>query len=271
MPVGVPQVAYSVNDDEGGEWIDLYTRMFVEGLLFYSNELDDVLANELIGCMIFLDSQRQSTSSVRHPELKSRTTPWEQQYNCTMEEWEEFSNYIKTKDWSPTEEPDLYQAYRAINSVNPNLPTQSDDTEIELFINSNGGSVTAGLGLFDVMRFLKTRVTTLCIGQACSIASLVLAGGSFGCRLSLRHAIIMMHQPRGQNKGQATEVLEESLEVLRIRRQIATLYRFRTGLPLEQIAADMDRDFIMNPYQARSYNLIDGVARPNKGEFKPYN
>ena len=142
-----------------------------------------------------------------------------------------------------------------LNTEDPSLP-------FFMYINSLGGSVTCGIGVFDIMRYLHSGITTICMGTASSMASFVLTGGTYGRRLSLPHGRIMIHQPEGGSDGQASEILSESTEVSRIRRQIGLLYEIRTQQTVEQIAQDMDRDQFMSADEAKSYGLIDFVARP---------
>ena len=130
-----------------------------------------------------------------------------------------------------------------------------------MYINSLGGSVTCGIGVYDIMRYLESGITTICMGTASSMASFVLAGGTYGRRLSLPHGRIMIHQPEGGSDGQASEILSESSEVNRIRQQIGLIYANRTQQSIERIARDMDRDQFMSADEAKSYGLIDFVAR----------
>lgn len=130
-----------------------------------------------------------------------------------------------------------------------------------MYINSLGGSVTCGIGVYDIMRYLQSGITTICMGTASSMASFVLAGGTYGRRLSLPNGRIMIHQPEGGSDGQASEILSESSEVNRIRKQIGLIYATRTQQSIERIARDMDRDQFMSADEAKSYGLIDFVAR----------
>lgn len=130
-----------------------------------------------------------------------------------------------------------------------------------MYINSLGGSVTCGIGVYDIMRYLESGITTICMGTASSMASFVLAGGTYGRRLSLPNGRIMIHQPEGGSDGQASEILSESSEVTRIRQQIGLIYATRTQQSIERIARDMDRDQFMSADEAKSYGLIDFVAR----------
>lgn len=130
-----------------------------------------------------------------------------------------------------------------------------------MYINSLGGSVTCGIGVYDIMRYLESGITTICMGTASSMASFVLAGGTYGRRLSLPHGRIMIHQPEGGSDGQASEILSESTEVNRIRKQIGLIYATRTQQSIERIACDLDRDQFMSAEEARAYGLIDYIAK----------
>ena len=129
-----------------------------------------------------------------------------------------------------------------------------------MYINSPGGSVTCGIGVFDIINFVESDVTTICAGSAASMASFVLAGGTRGKRIAFPHCRIMIHQPEGGSQGQASEVLLESEEVIRIRRQVGLLYADRTGQSIDKISRDMDRDQFMSAREAKDYGLVDHVA-----------
>lgn len=141
------------------------------------------------------------------------------------------------------------------------LYLDSDDQSkpIYLYINSPGGSVTAGMAIYDTMRHIKSEVVTICVGLAASMGSFLLAGGTKGKRLALPHSRIMIHQPSGGTRGQATDIEIEAREILRIRHQLNQIYAENTGQPLEKIERDMDRDFFMSAAEARDYGLIDRV------------
>lgn len=132
--------------------------------------------------------------------------------------------------------------------------------DIYIFINSLGGSVTCGIAVYDVMNFVEADVSTICVGTAASMASFVLAGGQRGKRVALPHARIMIHQPEGGGQGQASEVLSESEEVMRLRRQVGRIYAERTNQSLNRISRDMDRDQFMSAREAKDYGLVDQVA-----------
>lgn len=138
-----------------------------------------------------------------------------------------------------------------------------------LYINSPGGSVTCGIGIYDIMRYLNSGITTICMGTAASMASFILTGGTYNRRIALPNSRIMIHQPEGGSDGQATEILSESSEVARIRRQVGLIYANRTQQSIERIAQDLDRDQFMSAYEAKEYGLIDFVARSQKEEYAP--
>nr|AOC61579.1 proteolytic subunit 2 of clp protease [Gloeotilopsis planctonica] len=193
MPIGVPKVPYRLAGDESPQWVDLYNRLYRERVLFLCQDLDDELANQLIGIMLYLNAEDKSKG-------------------------------------------------------------------IYIYINSPGGSVTCGVGVYDAMNYMKSDVTTICVGTAASMASCVLAGGRKGKRLALPHSRIMIHQPEGGSQGQASVVLSESKEVLRIRDEVAQIYAERTGQTLERISRDMNRDQFMSAREAKEYGLVDQIA-----------
>ena len=135
---------------------------------------------------------------------------------------------------------------------------------IAISINSPGGSVTCGIAVYDAMNYVQSSVTTICVGTAASMASFILAGGDTGKRIALPYSRIMIHQPEGGSQGQASEVLSESEEVMRIRRQVGQIYAQRTGQPLSRISRDMDRDQFMSSEEAKVYGLVDQVAVDTK-------
>jgi ATP-dependent Clp protease protease subunit len=139
------------------------------------------------------------------------------------------------------------------------LESENPDKDIQFYINSPGGAVTAGLAIYDTMQFVKPDVSTMCIGQACSMGSLLLAGGAKGKRYSLPNSRVMIHQPSGGAQGQATDIEIEAREILYIRKRLNQIYVDHTGQPLERIEADLERDRFMNPVEAKAYGLIDEV------------
>ena len=192
MPIGVPKVHFRLPGEPDAQWVDLYNRMFRERILFLCQDLGDELANQLIGVMLYLNSEENGQ--------------------------------------------DLY-----------------------IYINSPGGSVTCGIGVYDIVNYVTADVTTIAVGTAASMASFVLAGGTYGRRIAFPHSRIMIHQPEGGSQGQASEVILESEEVIRIRKQVGQIYSNRTGQSLNQISKDMDRDQFMSAREAKEYGLVDHV------------
>ena len=201
MPIGVPKVPFRLPGEPSAQWVDLYNRLYRERVLFLCQELDDELANQLIGIMLYLNSEDKNKG--------------------------------------------LY-----------------------LYIKSPGGSVTCGIAVYDAMNYVQSPVTTICVGTAASMASFILAGGDTGKRIALPYSRIMIHQPEGGSQGQASEVLAESEEVMRIRRQVGQIYAQRTGQPLSRISRDMDRDQFLSAEEAKTYGLVDQVAIGTKWSQK---
>ena len=193
MPLGVPKVPFYYSNDDPGEWVDLYNRLYRDRVLFLCNDLKDELANQLIGIMLYLNAE-------------------------------------------------------------------DNDDGLFMYINSPGGSVTCGIGVYDAMNYVNADVTTICVGTAASMASFVLAGGATGKRISLPHTRIMIHQPAGGSQGQTSIVLSEADEMVRLRKEVISIYSERTGQPSDKIQADMNRDQYMSAHEAREYGLVDQVA-----------
>lgn len=139
------------------------------------------------------------------------------------------------------------------------LEADNPDKDINIYINSPGGSVTAGLAIYDTIQHIKPDVSTICIGQAASMGALLLTAGAEGKRFALPNARIMIHQPLGGAQGQATDIDIQAREILRIREMINDILVKHTKQPLEKIEADTDRDFYMSPEQAKEYGIIDEV------------
>ena len=139
------------------------------------------------------------------------------------------------------------------------LAHQDSKSEIHLYINSPGGSVTAGLSIYDTMQFVPCDVATYCIGQCASMGSLLLAAGAKGKRHALPHGRIMIHQPLAGMEGTATDILIHAEEFIRMKRQLNGIYQKHTGQTLERLQEDTDRDRFMSPEEARDYGLIDKV------------
>lgn len=145
------------------------------------------------------------------------------------------------------------------------LESENPDKDIHFYINSPGGSVTAGMSIFDTMEFIKPDVSTMCVGMAASMGSFLLMAGAKGKRFSLPNARVMIHQPSGGAQGQATDIEIHAREILKTRAQLNKIYAERTGQPLEKIQADMERDFFMDPEEAKAYGLIDQVLNKRAG------
>ena len=139
------------------------------------------------------------------------------------------------------------------------LESENPDKDIHLYINSPGGSVSAGLSIYDTMQFVKPDVSTMCLGQAASMGALLLAGGAKGKRFALPHARMMIHQPLGGFQGQATDIDIHAKEILRTRDRLNDILARHTGQPLDKIQADTDRDFFMSSEESVEYGLIDEV------------
>ncbi len=192
MPIGVPSVPYRLPGSQYARWIDIYTRLGVERILFLGQEVTDSLANRIVAQMLYLDAE------------------------------------------------------------DSNKP-------IYLYINSPGGSVTAGMAIYDTMQYIKADVVTICVGLAASMGAFLLAAGTPGKRLALPHARIMIHQPLGGARGQATDIEIEAREILRIRSLLNDILVTRTGQTLEKIQKDTDRDYFLSAQEAKDYGLIDQV------------
>lgn len=197
MPIGVPQVPYRLPGEQYSRWVDIYTRLNQERILFLGQEVNDSIANRLVAAMLYLDS---------------------------------------------------------------NDPGK----DIVLYINSPGGSVTAGMAIYDTMQYIKSDVVTICVGLAASMGAFLLGAGTKGKRLALPHARIMIHQPLGGTRGQATDIQIEAQEILRLKRQLDNMMAQHTGQTLEKIQKDTDRDYYLSALEAKEYGLIDRVIETQK-------
>ncbi len=139
------------------------------------------------------------------------------------------------------------------------LESENPDKDISLYINSPGGSVSAGLSIFDTMQFIKPDVSTLCMGIAASMGAFLMAAGAKGKRFALPNSRVMIHQPSGGAQGQASDIEIQAREILKLRESLNTILAERTGQPLEKIRLDSERDFFMSADEARDYGLIDQV------------
>ncbi|MFM8296413.1 MAG: ATP-dependent Clp protease proteolytic subunit [Microcystaceae cyanobacterium] len=197
MPIGVPSVPYRLPGSQYERWIDIYTRLSQERIIFLGQEVNDAIANRIVAFLLYLDSD------------------------------------------------------------DPSKP-------IYLYINSPGGSVTAGMAIYDTMQYIKSEVITICVGLAASMGAFLLSAGTPGKRLALPHARIMIHQPMGgTGRRQATDIQIEAQEILRIRQQLNELMAHQTGQTIERIAKDTDRDYFMSAAEAKDYGLIDKVIEPS--------
>ena len=145
------------------------------------------------------------------------------------------------------------------------LEAEDPEKDINLYVNSPGGSVTAGLGIYDTMQYVKPPINTICLGQAASMGAFLLTAGTKGKRFALPNARVMIHQPMGGFQGQATEIDIHAREILKIRERLNEIMAKHTGQPLEKISQDTERDYFMSADEAKRYGLIDEViTRPPK-------
>jgi ATP-dependent Clp protease protease subunit len=149
------------------------------------------------------------------------------------------------------------------------LEAEDPDKDINVYVNSPGGIVTAGMAIYDTMQFIKPPVATVCIGQAASMAAVLLAGGAQGKRTALPNARILIHQPMGGTHGQATDIKIQAEEILRMREHLNGILAKHTGQPMERIAADTERDYYMSADQAKAYGIIDQVVAKRVASLKP--
>ncbi len=199
MPIGTPSVPYRLPGSQLERWVDIYTRLGAERILFLGQEVNDGVANSLVAQMLYLDSEDNSKP-------------------------------------------------------------------IYLYINSPGGSVTAGLAIFDTIQYVKSEVVTICVGLAASMGAFLLSSGTKGKRLALPHSRIMIHQPLGGTaQRQASDIEIEAKEILRIKKMLNQSLADMTGQTFEKIEKDTDRDYFLSASEAKEYGLIDKViAHPNE-------
>jgi ATP-dependent Clp protease protease subunit len=139
------------------------------------------------------------------------------------------------------------------------LESENPDKDIQLYINSPGGSVTAGMGIYDTMQFIKPDVCTICVGQAASMGAFLLAAGTKGKRYCLPNSRVMIHQPLGGFQGQASDIAIHAKEILEIKEKLNKMLAYHTGQPLDTIEVDTDRDYFMNAEAAKKYGLVDDI------------
>jgi ATP-dependent Clp protease protease subunit len=152
------------------------------------------------------------------------------------------------------------------------LEAENPKKEISMYINSPGGVVTSGMAIYDTMQFVRPPVSTLCVGQAASMGSLLLAAGAHGKRFSLPNARIMIHQPSGGAQGQATDIEIQAREILALRARLNEIYVRHTGQPLEVISNAVERDKFLSPLEAKEFGLVDEVveSRPSREEERGF-
>ena len=145
------------------------------------------------------------------------------------------------------------------------LESENPSKEISFYINSPGGVVTSGMAIYDTMQYIKSPVSTVCIGQACSMGSLLLCAGEKGKRFSLPNSRIMIHQPSGGAQGQATDIEIQAREILKLRERLNQVYVHHTGQPIEKVSAAVERDNFMSAEEAKAFGLIDEVVSKRPG------
>ena len=144
------------------------------------------------------------------------------------------------------------------------LESQNPDKDISMYINSPGGSVTAGLAVYDTMQYVKSDIQTICLGQAASMGAILLAGGTKGKRFALPSSRIMIHQPWGGAQGQAADIAIQAKEIVRLKKLTIDYFAFHTGKKADTVAGDMERDFYMSAQEALDYGIIDSIMAPRK-------
>ena len=199
MPIGTPSVPYRLPGSQMERWVDIYTRLGAERILFLGSEVNDGIANSLVAQMLYLDSEDSSKP-------------------------------------------------------------------IYLYINSPGGSVTAGLAIYDTIQYVKSEVVTICVGLAASMGAFLLAAGTKGKRVALPHSRIMIHQPLGgTSRRQASDIEIEAREILRMKEMLNRSLSDMSGQSFEKIEKDTDRDYFLSAEEAKDYGLIDRViSHPNE-------
>ena len=199
MPIGTPSVPYRLPGSQMERWVDIYTRLGVERILFLGSEVNDGIANSLVAQMLYLDSEDSSKP-------------------------------------------------------------------IYLYINSPGGSVTAGLAIYDTIQYVKSEVVTICVGLAASMGAFLLAAGTKGKRVALPHSRIMIHQPLGgTSRRQASDIEIEAREILRMKEMLNRSLADMSGQSFDKIEKDTDRDYFLSAEEAKDYGLIYRViSHPNE-------
>lgn len=145
------------------------------------------------------------------------------------------------------------------------LESEDPEKDIYIYINSPGGEVSAGLAIYDTIRHIKPKVATVCVGQAASMAAILLAAGDKGKRYALPHSRVMIHQPLGSAYGPAADIEIHTREILKIKRVLNEILSYHTGQPIEKIERDTDRDYFMSAYEAKDYGIVDEILESKKG------
>ena len=191
-PISIPKVPHKDLTDNTTQWVDIYTKLYKERILFLFHVLDDEFLNQMIAMLLYLNSENNNDS-------------------------------------------------------------------IYFYINSIGGSTISGIGLYDSMSYIDSEILTSCIGISSSISSLILSSGKVTKRMILPHSRVMIHQPESECYGQASDILIESEEILRLRRLLGKIYAEHTNQTLSRIAKDLDRDCFLSAREAKNYGLVDHI------------
>ncbi len=201
---------------------------------------------------------------MKEPTTAQMYTPWVVETTHRGErQWDIFSRLLKDRIiFLGTEVND--DVANAIIAQMLFLESDDPDKEITLYINSPGGSITAGLAIYDTMQYVRSPVSTVCLGQAASMAAWILASGNKGMRKCLPNSRIMIHQPLGGIRGQATDIEIHAREILKLREQMNTILAKHTGQTTERIKEDTERDRYLSAEEARDYGLIDDVIEPKR-------
>ena len=202
---------------------------------------------------------------MKEPTTAQMYTPWVVETTHRGErQWDIFSRLLKDRIiFLGTEVND--DVANAIIAQMLFLESDDPDKEITLYINSPGGSITAGLAIYDTMQYVRSPVSTVCLGQAASMSAWILASGNKGIRKCLPNSRIMIHQPLGGIRGQATDIEIHAKEILKLREQMNTILAKHTGQTTERIKEDTERDRYLSAEEARAYGLIDDVIEPKRG------
>ncbi len=198
-----------------------------------------------------MDHRQELTVSTLVPMVVEQTARGERSYDI-------YSRLLKERVIFVVGQVEDYMANLVVAQL-LFLESENPDKDIHLYINSPGGSVTAGLSIYDTMQFIKPDVSTMCIGQAASMGALLLAGGAKGKRYALPHSRMMIHQPSGGAQGQASDIEIQANEIIKLRHQLNNIMAMHTGKDLETIARDTERDNFMSASEGVEYGLIDRV------------